>query len=259
MFEMIVQNSPIFAQSLSMVDWAMSLALAHPKLANFLLHPNSCIWPWVWHRVWHLKARRKSYKDAVTSRWATRATAYARDPRGAWVRRQRAVLDITNIKRKLTDTTYIFQARDRGVTDLRQHLLWQLKCDMRILSGQLRVIQVMYEHNEHSSSFTENEFLFGKCSALMLTPKEHYRMMQKDMRKMNTDYKRMRRSTNAENEAHLLLLDDLLLQVERTFKRYDTECTENKFYKRLRHTMLPSKERGKKNTGKRKRKKATKC
>ena len=153
----MIKTSPIFAKSLSTMDWARSLALAHPKLATFLLQPSSCIWPWLWHQVWHLKTRRRSYKDAVMSRWAAKASASARAPHGTRRLCKNMAFDIRNIEAKI---------------------------------------------------------------------KKQHRMI-------------------AEREALLLQLHSRLLKAKGKFKQFTTENTENEFYLRLGHTMLPPNEQDK--------------
>ena len=161
MFERMIQTSSVVARCLSTMDWARSLALAHPRLAEFLLHPNSCIWPWVWHQVWHLKARRRSYKDAVLARWASQACAVAHAPGHARRLCKNADYDINTIEGKIRK---------------RRRMLAEQEALLLQLHRQLQKAKKKYD--TYIVKNTENEFylLLGQT---MLPPKEHDKTLAK--------------------------------------------------------------------------------
>ena len=201
---MIIETSPLFAQSLSMVDWARSLSLAHPKLANVLLHPNSCIWPWLWHQVWRLKARRKSYKDAVMSRWvaqAAKATTLAISLR----------LDTTLAANTAWWKTpeYLCESATRTIKCLeeqlrrRRRIIAEQEAKMRILECQLlakkkkqeakqeakmrflnhRLLVAMTKHKRHETECRQNEF-YKLLDHTMLQKNEFCKKIEKKLMKL---------------------------------------------------------------------------
>jgi len=176
-FEIIIQMSPFFARSLSTMDWARSLALAHPRLADFLLHPSSSIWPWLWHQVWRLKVRRRSYKDAVLSRWAAKATASAHNPMKATLHHHNAIRNIATIKYRM---------------EVRTRLMKEHKETMRILDYQLRCAQTKLEH--HKVECHENAF-YKLLGQTMLPPKELYKKNEKKRMKLKKKKKKTTTTT----------------------------------------------------------------
>ena len=154
------------------MDWARSLALAHPKLADFLLHPSSSIWPWLWHQVWRLKARRRSYKDAVTSRWAAKAVTSANASwwRGPEHLLQNATCDIERIGGKILK---------------RRRIIAEQEAKMRILEGEL--LEAKRRFKRRKAECREHEF-YKLLGQTMLPPKEDDKKRDKISKKKKKLY-----------------------------------------------------------------------
>jgi len=198
----MILTSSVVARCLSTMDWARSLALAHPRLAEFLLHPNSCIWPWVWHQVWHLKARRRSYKDAVLARWATKACAVARTPRRpfssphllrdlAYVR-QRTVLDYEKfcLKSDYVLEKSIRPSERRWTVDypklLREHER-ERECALRdyevkILLIEKKSIRTKLRRERYDAKHLDYVF-YQRLGQTMLPSREDYKTTKKKAKK----------------------------------------------------------------------------